>query len=308
MYMKKIILVLVAVIILLIGVVTYFMMDRNPEVVTQDEQPVATSTEQIENEDNNEPEEGPTVIGSSVDGKDITAYRYGTGEDHLVFVGGIHGGYAWNTVLVAYELMDYLENNREDIPENIRVTVIPTLNPDALEVVVDAEGRFEEGDVDVNAAKTIASRLNSNDVDLNRNFDCDWQETGTWQSRDVSGGDKPFSEPESVAFRDFINNNEPAAVVVWYSAAGGVFASSCHNDVSDETKDLTRIFADASGYRAYQEFDFYEITGDMVNWLARENIPAISVLLSSHTEVEWTENRKGIEAIFDYYAKEGDTE
>lgn len=302
--MKKVILVLVAVIILLIGVVTYFIMDRNPDVVIQEESPTATSTEQIENEDSNEPEEGPTVIGSSVEGKDITAYRYGTGEDHLVFVGGIHGGYSWNTVLVAYELMDYLENNREDIPENVRVTVIPTLNPDALEVVVDSEGRFEAGDVSMSAAKTIESRLNVNDVDLNRNFDCDWQETGTWQSREVSGGSKPFSEPESVAFRDFINNNKPAAVVVWYSAAGGVFASSCHNDVSDETRELTRIFADASGYRAYEEFDFYEITGDMVNWLARENIPAISVLLSSHEEVEWEENRKGIEAMLNYYAKE----
>ena len=96
--------------------------------------------------------------------------------------------------------------------------------------------------------------------------------------------------------------------MVWYSSAGGVFASSCHNDVSDETKDLTRIFAEASGYRAYEEFDFYEITGDMVNWLARENIPAISVLLSNHTEVEWEENQAGIEAILNYYAKEEDND
>ncbi len=306
--MKKVILVLVAIIIFLIGVVAYFMMDRNPDVLIENEEPIATSTEQIEYESNNESEEGPTVIGSSVEGRDITAYRYGTGEDHLVFVGGIHGGYSWNTVLVAYELMDYLEDNPEEIPENVRVTVIPTLNPDALEVVVDAEGRFDRDDVDEAAAETIASRLNANDVDLNRNFDCDWQETGTWQSRDVSGGDAPFSEPESAAFRDFINNNEPTAVVVWYSAAGGVFASSCHNDVSDETRDLTRTFAEASGYRAYEEFDFYEITGDMVNWLARENIPAISVLLSNHTEIEWEENQAGIEAILDYYTNEEDND
>lgn len=305
--MKKVILVLVAIIIFLIGVVAYFMMDRNPGMVIQDEEPIATSTEQIEDE-NNEPEEGPTVIGSSVDGREITAYRYGTGENHLVFVGGIHGGYSWNTVLVAYELMDYLENNPEEIPENVRVTVIPTLNPDALRVVVDTDGRFDPEDVDEAASDTIASRLNANDVDLNRNFDCDWQETGTWQSRDVSGGDAPFSEPESAAFRDYINTSEPTAVVVWYSAAGGVFASSCHNDVSDETRDLTRIFAEASGYRAYEEFDFYEITGDMVNWLARENVPAISVLLSNHTDVEWEENQAGIEAILDYYANEEDND
>ncbi|MEX2340823.1 MAG: M14 family metallopeptidase, partial [Candidatus Paceibacterota bacterium] len=244
--MNKVILILVAIIILLAGAVAYFLWDRNPDRVTEEENSIATSTQQVENKENNEPLEGPTTIGSSVDGREIIAHRYGTGEKHLVFVGGIHGGYSWNTVLVAYELMDYLENNRAEIPENVRVTVIPVLNPDALQIVVNADGRFKPQDVSVSAANTIESRLNANGVDLNRNFDCDWQETGTWQSRDVSGGDRPFSEPESEAFRNFVNSNEPSAVLVWYSAAGGVFASSCHNDVSDETRDLTRIFAEAS--------------------------------------------------------------
>lgn len=306
--MNKVIIVLVAIIVFLAGLVAYFLMDRTPDVVVEEEMPSDMSNTEDENEEEEEPQEGPVVIGSSVDGRDITAYNYGTGEEQLVFVGGIHGGYSWNTVLVAYELMDYLENNTEEIPENARVTVIPVMNPDALAVVVDAEGSFEPEEVDESAAATIASRLNANEVDLNRNFDCDWQETGTWQSRDVGGGDSPFSEPEAAAVRDFVESNNPTAVVVWYSAAGGVFASSCHNDVSEETLDLTRIFAEASGYRAYEEFDFYEITGDMVNWLARENIPAISVLLSNHVDVEWTENRAGIEAILDYYANEASDE
>ena len=45
------------------------------------------------------------AIGKSVEERDITAYHYGTGETELLFVGGIHGGYSWNTSLVAYELM-----------------------------------------------------------------------------------------------------------------------------------------------------------------------------------------------------------
>ena len=36
--------------------------------------------------------------------------------------------YSWNTTLVAYELMDYLEKTPDAIPTNVKVTVIPSLN------------------------------------------------------------------------------------------------------------------------------------------------------------------------------------
>jgi hypothetical protein len=119
----------------------------------------------------------------------------------------------------------------------------------------------------------------------------------------VSGGTGAFSEPESLAIKNYVEAGKPVAVVTWYSAAGGVFASSCHNGVSTETNKLTELFSKASGYPAYQDFDFYEITGDMVNWFARENIPAISVLLTNHTDIEWTKNKAGFEALLNYYAK-----
>jgi hypothetical protein len=90
---------------------------------------------------------------------------------------------------------------------------------------------------------------------------------------------------------------------VWYSAAGGVFSSNCHAGVSAETSSLTNIFAKASGYPAHTSFDFYATTGDMANWLAKDNIPAISVLLTNHTDVEWDKNRAGILAILKHYAQ-----
>jgi len=244
-----------------------------------------------------------TVIGSSVQGNDLTAYHYGTGDTNVLFVGGIHGGYEWNTVSVAYQLMDYLEKTPDSIPANVRVTVIPVLNPDGLNKTVGTPGRFEASEVTTDNAKLVAGRFNANTVDLNRNFDCDWQKNGTWQNKTVSGGSAAFSEPESLAFKNYIENNKPAGVVVWYSSAGGVYSSSCHSGVLSETSDLTKAFAKASGYPAHEEFNFYEITGDAVNWLAKEKIPAISVLLTNHTDTEWTKNLAGIKAVFDYYAK-----
>lgn len=270
---------------------------------------VTTDTTQRQNDEQTseiqdvEQNKESTVIGKSVLGRDITAYHYGKGDTELLFVGGIHGGYSWNTVLIAYELMDYLKANPDIIPNNIEVTVIPVLNPDGLDKVVGTFGRFTKTDVSSSETVKISGRFNANNVDLSRNFDCNWKSVGMWQITTVSAGSKAFSEPESLAIRNYVETQRPDAIVVWYSAAGGVYASSCDSGVLPQTSTITNIYAKASGYPAYESFDFYETTGDMVNWFAKNKIPAISVLLSTHEDTEWDKNKKGIEALIQHYAK-----
>lgn len=244
-----------------------------------------------------------TVIGTSVGNRDITAYHYGTGSKEVLFVGGIHGGYEWNTSLVAFELMDYLKANPSTIPASVKVTVIPVLNPDGLAKVVGTADRFTAANVPTSNDVVVSGRFNSNGVDLNRNFDCDWKATGVWMNTPVSGGTSAFSEPESLAFKNYVEAHNPAAVVAWFSSAGGVFASNCHNGILPETKALMNTFATASGYKAYDSYDFYALTGDMVNWLAKKNIPGISVLLTNHQDTEWSKNLAGIKAVISSYAK-----
>lgn len=304
-YMKKIIIVII--IIVLAGLGIYYF-NKNSSVGTdttknQDTATTTTDTTVVPVQENKE----MTVIGKSVEGRDITAYHFGTGETELMFVGGIHGGYEWNTVLVANQMIKYLKDNPNAVPSNIKVTVIPTLNPDGLYktigVTVASSSVFTASDVPSSQEKQIAGRFNANTVDLNRNFDCDWQEKGKWQNKTVSGGSEAFSEPESAAMKNYVESKNPKAVIVWYSSAGGIYASSCHNGVSTTTLALTNTFAKASGYPAHESFNFYEITGDMVNWLAKKEIPAISVLLTNHKDTEWSKNQKGIEAVLKYFAK-----
>ncbi len=266
-----------------------------PPVTTEVETPVATSTSQVST---TEVKEGESVIGTSVSGADIVAYHFGTGDRELLLIGGIHGGYSWNTTLLGYEMVDWLEKNPTVIPAGVRVTVIPNLNPDGLTTLTGTTGRFTTLQVSGKSdAEKIAARFNANQVDLNRNFDCDWKASGTWQTRTVSGGTAAFSEPESRAVRDYIKKNEPNAVIAWYSAAGGVYASFCDGKPLPATLALMNNFAKASSYPAYEEYDYYEITGDMVNWLAREQIPAISVLLTSHTATDLAKNQAGVTSV-----------
>lgn len=302
-FMKKYTIAIVVVVLAILGFI--FFRPKTSEapsvkndVVTKDE------TGKVDTNVNKNPSE--TVIGKSVGGRDIKAYHFGNGSTELLFIGGIHGGYEWNTVLVAQKLVDSLKKDPTLVPENLKVTVIPVLNPDGLYKVVGKDtGDFTKADVAKSATVVESGRFNGNNVDLNRNFDCDWQAQGKWQTKTVSGGSKTFSEPEAEAIKNYVESKDDknviGGVVVWYSAAGGVFSSNCHNGVSDETKKLTGEFAVASGYPAYESFNFYEITGDMVNWFAKKNVPAISVLLTNHEDIEWDKNFAGYKAVVNHF-------
>lgn len=243
------------------------------------------------------------TIGFSVEKRPILSYKYGKGENHIVFVGGIHGGYEWNSVILAYLLTDYLDENQAIIPQNLTITVIPSLNPDGVYKVVGKEGRFTIADVSVDKQILASGRFNANKVDLNRNFDCRWSPTGMWQSRIVSAGEAPFSEPESLAIKNFTIENSPDAFVFWHSQANAVYGSECGEATLPETLDILNAYSKASLYPTAKTFDGYQVTGDATDWLASQSIPAISIELKTHEAIEWEKNLAGIKALFDYYSK-----
>lgn len=225
------------------------------------------------------------VLGQSVNGQDIIAYQFGTGSTDIVLIGGIHGAYSPNTAELAQRAVEYFSDDAT-VPESVTVSIIPAMNPDGADMANNIEGRF-----------------NANGVDLNRNFDCNWQSEGMWQSRTVNGGDAVFSEPETRAVRDFIERVNPDAVIAYYSSADGVFASSCNAGVSAQTLALMSTYATAAEYETFESFDFYEITGDMTNWLAKRGTPAISVLLADHQGLQLQQNIAGINAVIQEYAQ-----
>ncbi|OHA18272.1 MAG: hypothetical protein A2664_02305 [Candidatus Taylorbacteria bacterium RIFCSPHIGHO2_01_FULL_46_22b] len=240
-----------------------------------------------------------TVIGRSVENRAIDAYTYGNGGAQILFVGGVHGGYEWNSVLLAYKFMDYLDVYPEIVPQNLTVIVIPSLNPDGVYKIVGKEGRFALADIPVDTDQS-AGRFNAHEVDLNRNFDCKWQSKSTWRDKVVSAGSAPFSEPEAEALKDFVLANHPSAVIFWHSQSNAVYASQCENGILPITLDIMNAYAKAAGYPAVKTFDAYATTGAADDWLASINIPAITVELKTHEDIEWEKNLKGIQALFEY--------
>ena len=245
-----------------------------------------------------------SIIGSSVEGRDIEVYTFGTGETNLLFAGGMHGGYEWNSILLAYEMIDYLKANSNIIPKNVTIHIIPDLNPDGLFAATGLEGKFVATDVTKNSALPVGTgRFNANDVDLNRNFACKWAPTSSWRGATVSAGTAAFSEPEAKALRDYVTTITPAAVVFWHSQANNVYASECENGVLPETLTLMRAYSTAGNYGAVPVFDAYPITGDAEGWLASIGIPAVTVELGSHESIEWKQNLAGLNAVLNTYGK-----
>jgi len=294
MYQKntKILAIIAVVVILVLGGI-WFVVFKN----SQDKKPDSTPIVEIQKVTT------PIhkVIGKTVEGRDIDLYTYGTGKTHLAFVGGIHGGYEWNSVLLAYQFMDYLEANPEIVSENLIIDVIPSANPDGVYKVTGKVGRFTEKSVSTNQKVLESGRFNADDVDLNRNFDCKWNPKSTWRSKEVSGGTTAFSEPEAKAIKSYVSESKPSAVVFWHSQSNAVYASQCEDGILPETLNIMNMYAKASGYPAIKTFDAYATTGAADDWLASIGIPAITVELSTHESVEWNKNILGIKALLEHF-------
>jgi predicted deacylase len=238
------------------------------------------------------------IIGTSVEGREIHAYTFGDGGTKLLFVGGIHGGYEWNSTALAYQAIEYFTQHQDAIPNSITIHIIPTLNPDGTYIATGQNTLDLNNLPDSNPSH---ARFNANQVDLNRNFDCKWQPQSTWRGAPVSAGTAPFSEPEAAALRDFVTTHNITATIFWHSQSNAVYASECEQGILPQTLDIMNVYANAAGYRAVSTFDAYEITGDAEGWLASINIPAITVELSTHETVEWEKNLEGIRALLRYY-------
>ncbi len=214
----------------------------------------------------------------------------------MVLIGGMHGGYEWNTVSLAYETIDYFTAHERSIPDEVSLYIIPCANPDGLAAITGHPGRFSPKHI---PKETDHGRFNAKGVDLNRNWDCNWQSVGKWRKKTVDCGTAPFSETETLLLKKFLTEPMAHAVVFWHSAYPGVFAGHC-DSTAENTLRLAEIYSKASGYPYRIEYLPYLVTGDASDWLDSKGIPAINVELTNHTNTELKRNLKGIQGVLEF--------
>jgi hypothetical protein len=225
------------------------------------------------------------VIGESVEGRPIVAYRIGEGDLKVVLVGDIHGAFEANTHLLVQQLLAHFQAHPDRVPPQVSLWLIPTMNPDGL---------------------ATDHRWNANDVDLNRNADTDLDGCAgnDWSPDTVghegthlgAGGAFPFSEPESRAVRDFLGD---AWVAVFYhSAADAIYLDSCQRH--SPSRRLAEALSLGTGYPVPAGgWSGYPITGDMSDYLAGEGVASVTVELANHEDSELDRNLGGIRSLLD---------
>lgn len=129
----------------------------------------------------------PRIIGTSVEGRPIEAYRRGTpGGTVVLVIGVIHGDES-----AGLDIVNKLVT--ADIPKGVDLWLVPSMNPDGV---------------------ANNTRTNANGVDLNRNFPYQWGKIGKPGNWQYSGPSRA-SEPETKAMVRFIRQIKPA-LGIWY--------------------------------------------------------------------------------------------
>lgn len=216
-----------------------------------------------------------TIIGLSASGRPIEVYTFGQGERQRMIVAGIHGGYEWNTIALADELITHLDSHPEVIPSDVTLYILRNLNPDG-----DARGHTKEG------------RANERGVDLNRNFPANWQvdwnRDGCWKDPPVTGGTGPGSEPETKAVMRFIESHRIDALISYHSAALGIFPGGTPWD--EDSKRLAKAIAEITSYDYPPVDTGCEYTGTLADYAVEQGMAAVDMELSNHHDTDFEMN------------------
>jgi predicted deacylase len=230
-------------------------------------------------------EQQSKVIGYSVEGRPLKVYVFGTGKHERMIVAGIHGGDEWNTVTLANQLIRYLNQNPDEIPDDVTLYALPNLNPDG-----EARARNKYG------------RLNHNGVDLNRNFPVNWKKVwdrlGCWNYLPSTGGTEPGSEPETQAVMKFIENHHIEALISYHSAALGVFPGGL--PWGENATRLAQSIANVTSYRFPPIDTGCTYSGTLADYAVWNGIAAVDLELTNHIDTDFDQNLNVLNVLLNF--------
>ena len=192
------------------------------------------------------------VIGYSVAGREIYAFHVGepTGRQFIA-VYAVHAR-EWITAKLA------IKHIKKGVKRG-GGWIVPLLNPDGAEI---------------SQRKNPLWKANGRGVDLNCNFDADWGQ-GRLNTR-VRGsenciGDKPFSEPETAALRDFTLKTRPYVTLSFHTKGEEIYYE--FNGKGDIRG--AEVLAKATGYEVKR---IYGSCGGYKDWCIQKLcIPAYTI-------------------------------
>lgn len=229
-------------------------------------------------------------IWKTVKWKDIKCYKFGVGEEKILYFWWIHWNEIW-TVKLMNRWVNYLHNNVvNDCNHSLQdktIFIIPCLNLDWYELALLNPDYF--------SGWTIG-KPNANNVDLNRNFN-----SSNWQAESkifISGKFSPVSawtsagsEPELKALIDFIDRESIKTIYNYHNCWSTVFTTS-----GARAEELWKRYSEKSGYRIFTRSERdnmpeYQKTGHIMTWWEENDVDVVEIELHSRWGSEWSDNK-----------------
>lgn len=239
------------------------------------------------------------AIGQSVLGKEIPEVLIGNGPKKVHYNGSFHGNEWITTPIIMTFLNDYALSLTNQQPirglymsplyAQTNLSIVPMVNPDGVDLVLHGPPEQEPWRskvVEWNNGSTNFSgwKANIRGVDLNDQFPAKWElerEKGSKSPgpRDY-GGEKPLTEPESIAMADLTKRRDFARVLAFHTQ-GEVIYWGFDNLEPPQSEVLANEFSRVSGYEPVQSIESYAGYKD---WFIQDwRRPGFTVELGSGT-------------------------
>lgn len=213
------------------------------------------------------------IAGHSVQGRPLYRFDIGPKDAPTVLLTAlIHGIEVIGSVALFHILRDMSENLvGQRAFANMRLVVMPILNPDAFAVNMD---RLDRG-------WPALRRTNARGVDLNRNFAhvapierFHLFSGSRWRGSPHYQGPAPFSEPETQAVRRVVDEVRPQMSIGFHSFGNMLLYPWAFSQRPNKRHNRYQHLADAflsnlkdAKYTFRQASQFYPTVGDLDDWL-----------------------------------------
>lgn len=167
-----------------------------------------------------------STLGKTSQNRDIFCIKQGNGTQKFVFCAAFHG----LEYLTGVALLDFATRCQQEklLPVNTCVYFVPLVNPDGADIAIHG----------INPKNISHQRLvdnvgiidfcncwqsNANGVDINHNFNADWQRITPSPAPTKHGGVFPESEPETRAVANLLRSVQPDVFAAFHSQGKEIY-------------------------------------------------------------------------------------
>lgn len=260
-----------------------------------------------------------TYIGQSMLGKNIPLITLGKGKKTVLYIGAHHGMEWITTALLlkfANEYCEMLDSNGYVGHTSVSylnaarsIEIIPMLNPDGVNYQlcgIENDNPLKDRLLKMNGGSADFSgwQANARGVDLNHNYDADFEKYATAYCSELSGGapskwcgESPESEPESGLLANYVRFNEDIGLYLSFHSQGEEIYYGDNFDPTKESMRIGQMLARMSGYKLCRT-EGTAVSGGFTDWVVDKlRKPAFTI------ECGKGKNPLPLKSLFEIYFK-----